>query len=151
MRYLALLIAFLLAGCGAQAAGPSTVTAASGQFRSEASPARLNAGGTVHFSLTVSGPIRYEAGCAHTLGIWAVDGQNRQVWAQPFPMIACFALQNKSIPAGQTASFAVEWPVASTLAPGPYTIHGLVLTVLPPGAGARVRENVPPLTIEVTQ
>jgi len=85
MRYLLLGLALLVGGCGAQAAAPASVIASGGQFRSEASPARLAAGGTVHVTLTVSGPIDYEVGCVQTLHIWAVDSQGRQVWAEPVP------------------------------------------------------------------
>ncbi len=150
MRYLLLGLALLVGGCGAQAAAPASVIASSGQFRSEASPARLAAGGTVHVTLTVSGPIDYEVGCVQTLHIWAVDSQGRQVWAEPVPAIMCMALGRKSLPAGETATFTADWPTASTLKVGAYSIHGLFLTVLPIGAGTRVRENLPPLTVQLT-
>jgi hypothetical protein len=150
MRYLLLGLALLVGGCGAQAAAPASVIASSGQFRSEASPARLAAGGTVHVTLTVSGPIDYEVGCVQTLHIWAVDSQGTQVWAEPVPAIMCMALGRKSLPAGETATFTADWPTASTLKVGAYSIHGLFLTVLPIGAGTRVRENLPPLTVQLT-
>src|SRR5438477_134312 len=37
------------------------------------------------------------------------------------------------------------------LAAGTYTVHGLFLVVLPMGAGARVRENLPPLAIQISR
>lgn len=147
---LLILLIVLLAGCGAQAAGPASVVTSNGPFRAEASPAHLAAGGTVQVTLTVTGPIQYEAGCVQTFGIWVVDSQNRQVWAQPVPQVECFALMNRSLAAGQTASFHANWPTSATLAAGRYTIHGLFLTVVPLGAGARVRENMPPLTVTLT-
>jgi len=74
-----LVLAILLAGCGAQLAAPSSTSAASGPFRSVASPAHLAAGGTVRVTLTVQGPIDYEVGCVQTLHLWAVDGRGAQV------------------------------------------------------------------------
>jgi len=56
----------------------------------------------------------------------------------------------KALPQGETAGFSADWPTSTSLKPGTYTIHGLFLTVLPAGAAARVRENLPPLTIRVT-
>lgn len=155
MRRPILLAAFLLAGCGSQLAGPanpgspSSVTATSGQFSAVATPARLSAGGSVHVTLNVSGPIDYEVGCVQTLHIWAEDGKANRVWEQPVPAIMCFAFGHKVLAAGQTASFKAEWPTSAALPAGRYTIHGLFLTVLPAGAGARVRENLPPLTITI--
>jgi hypothetical protein len=152
-----LLLTVLLAGCGAQAAGPSSpsvpskVTATSGQFRAEATPTRVAAGGQVHYTLLVSGPIQYEAGCAHTLTVWVEDSRGRQVWSPSVPQLDCFAIMNKSISSGQTASFEVDWPTSPTQVGGRYSIHGLFLTVLPMGAGTRVRENLPSLPIEITR
>ncbi|HXM52949.1 MAG TPA: hypothetical protein VN913_06710 [Candidatus Binatus sp.] len=149
-----LLLALLFAGCGAQAAGPGpsptgTVSGTNGPFYGEASPARLAAGGTVHLTLTVTGPIDYEIGCVQTLHIWAEDSQHQQVWQEPVPAIQCMAFGHKLLPAGQTATFTADWPTSSTLAPGSYTLHGLFLVMLPMGAGARVRENLAPLTIQI--
>lgn len=157
MKALWLLAAALLAGCGAQAAGTSSpapssrVTASSGQFRAEAAPARLAAGGNVHYRLVVKGPVDYEAGCAHTLTVWAEDAGSRQVWSPPVPQFDCLAIMNRSLGPGETARFDVDWPTSPTLPAGRYTIHGLFLVALPPGAGARVRENLPPLQIEITR
>jgi hypothetical protein len=149
-----LLLALLFAGCGAQAAGPGpsptgTVSGTNGPFYAEASPARLAAGGTVRLTLTVTGPIDYEIGCVQTLHIWAEDSQHQQVWQEPVPAIQCMAFGHKLLPAGQTATFTADWPTSSTLAPGSYTLHGLFLVMLPMGAGARVRENLAPLTIQI--
>ena len=149
-----LLLALLFAGCGAQVAGPGpsptgTVSGTNGPFYAEASPARLAAGGTVHLTLTVTGPIDYEIGCVQTLHIWAEDSQHQQVWQEPVPAIQCMAFGHKLLPAGETATFTADWPTSSTLAPGSYTVHGLFLVMLPMGAGARVRENLAPLTIQI--
>jgi hypothetical protein len=151
----ALLLALLLGGCGAQAAGPGasptgTVSGTNGPFYAEASPARLAAGGTVHLKLTVTGPVDYEIGCVQTLHIWAEDSQHQQVWQQPVPAIMCMAFGHKLLPAGETATFTADWPTSSTLTAGSYTLHGLFLVMLPMGAGARVRENLAPLTIQIS-
>ncbi|HEV3461953.1 MAG TPA: BsuPI-related putative proteinase inhibitor [Candidatus Dormibacteraeota bacterium] len=114
-----------------------------------ASPAQLAAGGTVHLTLTVTGPIDYEIGCVQTLHIWAEDSQHRQIWQQPVPAVMCMALGHKALKAGETATFTADWPTSSTLAPGSYTLHGLFLVVLPMGAAMRVRENLAPLTIQI--
>ena len=151
-RILLLLLAALFAGCGAHAegpGGPGTVSGVNGPFHAQASPARLTAGGNVHLLLTVTGPIDYEIGCVQTLHIWAEDNNHRQVWQQPVPAIQCMALGHKLLNAGETATLTADWPTSRYLAPGSYSIHGLFLTVLPMGAGMRVRENLPLLTVQV--
>jgi len=155
MRRILLVLALALAGCGAQAAGPSgppssgTVSATNGSFHAQASPSQLHAGDTVRVTLTVTGPIDYEVGCVQTLHIWAEDSQHTQVWQEPVPAIMCMAYGHKLLNAGETATFTAAWPTSSRTSPGSYTIHGLFLTVLPMGAGMRVRENLPPLTVQV--
>jgi hypothetical protein len=157
MKAIWLLLAVALTGCGGQLSGlpghpaPSNVTAVSGQFISEATPGRLAAGGTAHVALTVSGPIDYEVGCVQTLHIWAEDGKGNRVWEEPVPTIMCFAFGHKLLAAGESATFKADWSTSPALPAGRYTIHGLFLVLLPPGAGTRVRENMPPLTIEVTR
>ena len=151
-RILLLLLAALFAGCGADAegpGGPGTVSGVNGPFHAQASPARLTAGGNVHLTLTVTGPIDYEIGCVQTLHIWAEDSQHQQVWEQPVPAIQCMAFGHKVLAAGEKATFTADWPTSSSLALGSYTLHGLFRVVLPMGAGARVRENLPPLTIQI--
>jgi hypothetical protein len=152
--WLLLLVALVIAGCGAQAAGPGpspsgTVSGTNGPFQAMASPSQLAAGGTVHLTLTVTGPIDYEIGCVQTLHIWAEDAQHQQVWQEPVPAVMCMAYGQKQLTAGETAIFTADWPTSSQLAPGAYTLHGLFLTVLPMGAGMRVRENLPPLSIQI--
>ena len=150
------IVALTLAGCGAQAAGPGpsptptgTVSGTNGPFSAQASPAQLAAGGTVHLSLTVTGPIDYEIGCVQTLHIWAEDSQRQQVWQEAVPGVMCMALGHKVLAAGETAKFTAGWPTSSSLARGLYTLHGLFLVVLPRGAGARVAENLAPLAIQI--
>src|SRR5207253_10744575 len=153
-RFALILFVLALVGCGAQAAGPSqsgTLSGSNGPFHAEASPAQLHAGATVHLTLTVTGPIDYEIGCVQTLHIWAEDSQHQQVWAQPVPAIQCMAFGHKTLAAGETAEFTADWPTSSKLAAGTYTVHGLFLVVLPMGAGARVRENLPPLAIQISR
>jgi hypothetical protein len=147
-----LFVALIVAGCGAHAAGPGpsgTVSGTNGPFQAQATPASLPAGGTVHLMLSVTGPIDYEIGCVQTLHIWAEDSQRKTVWEQPVPAIMCMAFGHKLLAAGDTAAFTADWPTSSQLAPGTYTLHGLFRTVLPMGAGARVRENLPSLSIQI--
>jgi hypothetical protein len=147
-----LLLAVLFSGCGALAGGPGgsgTVSGTNGPFYAEASPSQLAAGGMVHLTLIVSGPIDYEVGCVQSLHIWAEDSQHKQVWEQPVPAIQCMAFGHKLLADGEKATLTADWPTASKLAPGSYTLHGLFRVVLPIGAGARVRENLPPLTIQI--
>ena len=152
------MLALALAACGGQVAGPGgtsptptpSVSGTNGPFHAVASPSRLRAGATVHLTLTVTGPIQYEVGCPQTLRIWAENSANQPVWMQPQPMIACMAIGYKTLAAGETATFNADWPTSPSLAAGSYTLHGLFLTVLPPGAGARVRENLPPLAIRIS-
>jgi hypothetical protein len=147
-----LVVALIVAGCGAQAAAPGpsgTVSGTNGPFAAKAAPASLPAGGTVHLTLTVTGPIDYEIGCVQTVHIWAEDSQRQTVWEQPVPAIMCMAIGHKQLAAGQTATLTADWPTSSQLAPGSYTLHGLFRVVLPMGAGARVRENLPPLAIQI--
>ena len=147
-----LLLVLALAGCGASTPGPaaSTVSGTNGTFHDQATPAALSAGGTVHLTLTVTGPIQYEAACVQTLHIWAEDSQHQQVWSEPAPLIQCMAIAEKTLAPGETASFSADWPTSPQLAAGSYSLHGLFLTVLPPGAAMRVRENLPPLTIQIS-
>ncbi len=149
-----LLSVVVLAGCGAQAAGPGPspsgiVSGTNGPFYAVATPAQLAAGGTVHLALTVTGPIDYEVGCVQTLHIWAEDSQHQQVWQEPVPPVMCMAFGHKLLAAGETATFSADWPTSSKLAPGSYSLHGLFLVMLPPGAAARVRENLAPLPIQI--
>ncbi|HEY9288872.1 MAG TPA: BsuPI-related putative proteinase inhibitor [Candidatus Dormibacteraeota bacterium] len=149
----ALLLAAALSACGAQAGtgpGVTTVSGTNGGFHDQATPATVVAGDTVHLTLTVTGPIQYEAACVQTLHIWAEDSQQQQVWSEPTPLIQCMAIAQKTLAAGETATFSADWPTSAQLAAGSYTLHGLFLTVLPPGAAMRVRENLPPLTIQIS-
>lgn len=144
-----LLLALLLAACGGQAAASGTASATAGPYLVEASPSHLAAGGTVHLTLTVSGPIDYEVGCVQTLHIWAEDSHHQRVWEQPVPAIMCMAFGHNELAAGETATFSADWPTRKNLGRGFYTIHGLFRVVLPMGAGTRVRENLPPLSVEI--
>src|SRR5216683_6332268 len=119
-----LFVALIVAGCGAQAAGPGpspspspsgTVSGTNGPFFAAASPAQLAAGGTVHLTLTVTGPIDYEIGCVQTLHIWAEDSQHQQVWQEPVPAVMCMAIGHTVLAAGETATFTADWPTSSTL------------------------------------
>src|SRR5438128_8344960 len=120
-RVLLFLVALVVGGCGVQAAAPGpsgTVSGTNGPFQAHAAPASLPAGGTVHLTLTVTGPIDYEIGCVQTLHIWAEDSQHQPVWAQPVPAIQCMAFGHKALAAGETAEFTADWPTSSKLAAG---------------------------------
>jgi hypothetical protein len=144
-----LVLALLLAGCGGQAAASGTASGTNGPYYAEASPSHVGAGGTVHLTLTVTGPLDYEVGCVQTLHIWAEDSRNQRVWEQPVPAITCMAFGHKELGAGETATFTADWPTSKNLGRGFYTIHGLFRVVIPMGAGTRVRENLPPLSVEI--
>jgi hypothetical protein len=141
------LASLLLCACGQVVAGPGPGGGEPGRPTLVAVPDRLSPGGTVHATVTVSGPTEYEAGCVQTVRLWVLDSQNQRVWTEPAPEVTCMAIVNKQLPAGQTATFQVDWPVAASLHPGRYTIHGLFLFTLPIGAGARVSENLPPAEV----
>jgi hypothetical protein len=126
------------------------VSGTNGPFHAVATPSKLTAGGNVHLTVTVTGPIQYEVGCVQTLHIWAEDGQRQQVWIEPTPEIACMALGYKSLAAGESAIFTKDWPTSTALKPGTYSVHGLFLTALPIGAQSRVRENLPQLPIQIS-
>lgn len=140
------LAALLLAACGQVQADPGP-SIEPGHLTLVASPNRLSPGGAVHATVTVSGPADYEAACVQTVRIWVVDSQFHRVWTEPAPEVTCMAIINKHLAAGETASFQADWPTAPSLAPGRYSIHGLFLFTLPPGAGARVAENLPPADV----
>jgi hypothetical protein len=144
MRLAGLLAGLVLSGC-AQAIGPPDVEP--GHLSLVAVPNRLSPGGTVRAMVMVTGPTEYEAGCVQTVRLWVLDTQNQRAWTEPEPEVQCMAIINKQLPASQTATFYIDWPVAASLHPGRYTIHGLFLFTLPMGAGSRVSENLPPAEV----
>jgi hypothetical protein len=149
VRLKLLLLALLLAGCGGQADGGST-GGTTGNLTVQASPSRLHAGGTVNLTATVTGPADYEAACVQTVHFWALNTEGAQVWEEPVPAIACMAIGYRHLAAGETASFTAAWPTSPGIAKGSYSIHGLFLFQRAPGAVMRVRENLPPVTVEIT-
>jgi hypothetical protein len=142
----ALMAGVLLCGCGQAVVDPGA-SVEPGHLTLVALPDRLSPGGTVHTTVTVTGPTEYEAGCVQTVRLWVLDTQNQRAWTEPAPEVTCMAIINQQLPAGQTATFQVDWPVAATLHPGRYTIHGLFLFTLPMGAGTRVSQNLPPAEV----
>jgi hypothetical protein len=146
-------MALLLAACGASSGPgsphPAQVQATVGNLQVTAAPARPQPGETVTVNLDVTGPADYEAACVQTLHIWAVDASGRQVWEQPVPEIQCMAIASKHLGDGEIAHFQAQWPVASGTTAGAYSVHGLFLYTLRPGAGTRVRENLPVVAIQV--
>ncbi len=142
----ALMTSLLLCACGQALADPGP-SVEPGHLTLVAVPDRLSPGGTVHATVTVTGPTEYEAGCMQTVHLWVLDSQKQRAWTEPAPEVTCMAIINKQLAAGQTATFQVDWPVAATLHPGRYTIHGLFLYTLPMGAATRVSENLPPALV----
>ena len=157
--------ATLLAACGASG-GPSsgclTTTCAAGPspLVSPAPGAALTAtdhGWTtsvaihaaprsIDVTVTVPGPISVDGGCVPSLTAWAVGENNTRVEVSPSPALHCGALSTRAIIAGQTADFTAAIPLPT---PGTYAVHGLLRTHLPVGAGMRVSENLPVVTITV--
>ena len=144
----------VLAGCGtagsAAGNGPTSVTDARGNLQVTAAPARLLSGEKVRVKVTVTGPTSYESACVQTVHIWALDSAGSQVWEEPVPEIMCMAIANRELGPGEKASFDLVWPTDRSLQPGSYSIHGLFRFTLTLGAGARVRENLPPVTVVIT-
>ncbi len=143
-----LVTGLVLCGCGQALVDPGS-SVEPGHLTLVAIPDRLSPGGTVHATVTVSGPVDYEAGCVQTVQLWVLDNQNQRVWTEPAPEVTCMAIINQRLPAGRTATFHVDWPTAASLHPGRYTIHGLFLFTLPMGAGARVSQNLPPADVSL--
>jgi hypothetical protein len=145
-------LVLVLTACGALSpapAQPTTVRATAGNLTLTASPAALKGGETANVSLTVQGPADYQGGCVQTLQIWVIGPSGGQVWTEPAPALMCMAIVDKHLAAGENATFHAQWPVASGLAQGSYAIHGLFLFTLPRGAGTRVRENLPQLSVQI--
>jgi hypothetical protein len=153
-RPLAFFLAFLLSACGVPSGetgrGPNETIVTAGNLQVTARPAHLPAGRTINITIRLTGPADYDAGCVQTLRIWAVNSNGAQVWQQPQQELQCFALTYRHLAAGQAASFSDSWPVSAGTPAGRYTIHGLFLFHLPIGAGMRVRENLPPVSVEIT-
>jgi hypothetical protein len=148
------ILSALLAGCGtagaAAGSGPASVTASHDNLEVTAAPARLLSGESVRVKVTVTGPTSFQNLCVQTVHIWALDSAGAQVWEQPVPEIMCMAIGNRQLAPGEKASFDVVWPTERSLQPGSYSIHGLFRFTLPLGAAARVRENLPPVTVVIT-
>lgn len=148
-------LTIVLTACGAWSATPAksvpmTARASSGNMTLEVFPATLKAGDTASISLTVTGPADYESGCVRPLQVWVVGPDGKVAWTEPVPEVACMAIMNAHLADGQAATFGASWPVAASLAPGTYTIHGLFLYTLRPGAATRVRENLPVVDVQIS-
>lgn len=147
MRRLGLImLAVALGGCGAEGAGhgpPPSVAGTNGPFHAQASPSRLQAGGTVHLTLTVTGPIQYEAACVETLHIWAEDGQHQQVWSEMDQPIQCMAIAYRTLAAGQTATFTADWPTSRQLPRRLRPARAVPDGAAARGRGPRAREFAP--------
>ena len=142
----ALATGLVLCGCRQALVDPGP-SLEPGHLTLVAIPDQLSPGGTVHATVTVTGPTDYEAGCVQTVQLWVLDDQNQRVWTEPAPEVTCMAVISQHLRAGQTATFHTDWPTAASLHPGRYTIHGLFLFTLPMGAGTRVSQNLPPAEV----
>jgi len=101
---------------------------------------------TIDVTVTVPGPISVDGGCITSLSAWTIGAGNLRVQASASPALHCGALTTRSIPAGRTGDFSAVIPLPP---PGTYAVHGLLRTHLPIGAGMRVSENLPVVTITV--
>ena len=142
-------------GCVAAACAPaqSPSTGAGGQVAATAqdhgwtTTASINsANHTIDISVRVPGPLTVEGGCVPSVVAWAVGPNNTRVEASPTPGARCYAITVDDVPEGQTGSFATSIPLPPA---GTYAIHGLLRTHLPLGAGMRVSENLPVVTVTV--
>jgi hypothetical protein len=152
-----------LAGCGSIAGQTSGCLAASCANMPSPAPSTSDTTATAHgwtttatlgyqvveVKVVVSGPLTIEGGCVPALSAWLVgpDGQQVPAPATQSPAVRCLGIALTQLPEGQAQ------PLTATLprpAPGTYSVHGLVRVHLPIGAGARVRENIPVVSITVS-
>lgn len=132
------------AGPGTPGPGRVVVTADPDGWHAQATVG----GGDVDVRLTVPGPLQVEGGCIPPLGVWLEDSSRRTVAITPSPGGPhCLALAIIDVPAGTTHDFDAR--LHADVPHGRYTVHGLLMVSLPPGAGARVRENLPVLTVDL--
>ena len=152
----------LLAGCGA-IPGPSsgcvlaacpmtppavgeTPSAASAAAHGWTTTAAISAG-QVEVRVSVTGPLTVEGGCVPALTAWVVGADGRRVDSTPTPGVRCQGISIDSIAVDQSRDYHATIPLPL---PGTYTVHGLVRVHLPIGAGARVSENIPVVTLTIT-
>ena len=156
--------ALLLSACGAvhppssACSGPTCPTASPSASASDHSQPGVTASAhgwttaaavndrAIDVRVTVPGPLTVEGGCVPSLVAWLVGADGVRVEATPTPGARCYAISLGTILAGQVREFAAGLPLPH---PGVYTVHGLVRTHLPIGAGARVSENIPVVSISV--
>jgi hypothetical protein len=142
----------LLAGCGggSSVGPPGDTSSTTGTLTTTAHPEHANAGQTIQFTVTVTGPADYETGCVQTVHLWAetADAAAHRVWEQPVPEVECMAITTEHLAAGQSAGFHVDWPTTG-IPKDAYFVHGLFRFALRAGAGTRVRENIPPVMVTV--
>jgi hypothetical protein len=129
---------------GPSAAGsPAAVSATAHGWTTDAG---VRAGGGVDVRVNVSGPLTVDGGCSPTLTAWLVAADGHRLQGGSAPAARCQGIAVTEIPAGQTRDFvtSLDLPPAGT-----YSVHGLVLVHLPIGAGARVAENIPVVTLTI--
>jgi hypothetical protein len=157
-------VAGWFAGCGAPGPSSGCVVAACGLPPSPGVtvPASAPAGGTAHgwnaeatidsahrtidIKLSVTGPLAVDGGCLPSLTAWAIADDGRRIDPGPSPGLRCNAISVQQVPEGMGADFQTSIPLPP---PGTYMVHGLLRTHLPAGAGTRVIENLPVVTITV--
>jgi hypothetical protein len=103
--------------------------------------------GKIQVRVTVVGPLSVEAGCSPALAAWIARLDGTKIEPSPDPGVRCQAIVIDDIAAGQTRDYSVVIPAPP---PGTYTVHGLVRVHLPLGAGARVAENIPVVTLTIS-
>jgi hypothetical protein len=163
-RFAVLALPLLLGGCGAipgpssgciadacpylPSPGPSVAgspAAASATAHGWTTDAGVATGG-IDVRVNVSGPLTVDGGCSPTLAAWLVAADGHRLQGGQPSAAKCQGIAVTAIPAGQTRDFMTSLGVPPA---GTYTIHGLVLVHLPPGAGARVAENIPVVTLTI--
>jgi hypothetical protein len=118
----------LLAGCGAQAAtGRSCIPPPAGLARTtqgtvsaSASPASVQPGGSVAFTVTVTGPAQYSAPCTGPVQLLVADSTQLRVFAasaDSSPASPCGAV---TLRPGRRVVYSVVWQVDPTLPYGRY-------------------------------
>jgi hypothetical protein len=138
-RHSLALLALLLAGCGSAAA---TATAsrpcrtpppasppqtAQPPYSAAADAARVDPGGSVNFTETVTGPAVVQAvPCSGPLQLVVSDGAGLQVYSGGGAAVAAGRCGTVTVPAGSSVSYQVPWPVDPSL-PGGYYTAALVL------------------------
>lgn len=123
-------------------ASPSSTTATAHGWTTTAT---VNSG-TIQVRVSVVGPQSVEGGCVPALTAWIVRSDGTRTESSPSPGVRCLAIVIDDIATAQTRDYTIVIPAPPL---GTYTVHGLVRVHLPIGAGSRVSENIPVVTVQV--